>query len=347
MSARATPDDELRRCLRAIEDADGNLTHAAQALGISRQTLQSRYRVAQARGLKAKEPFTIAPLPDENLSAEELIERRKIQFAKKHAAEQARKLIPIKINLDGPIGVCHFGDPHVDDDGTDIARLERDVKLVNETEGLFGANVGDLQNNWVGRLARLYAEQSTSASESWILAEWLIRAIPWLYIIAGNHDMWSGSGDPAKWISAHAGTVYEEWGVRAELQFPNGKKVRINARHDFSGHSMWNPVHGPMKAIQAGWRDHLLTAGHKHTSFYAGPLKDPATGLLSHALRPAGYKIYDRYAKEKGLPDQNAFPSSVTIIDPRFDDDDTRLITVIHDVEYAADVLGFLRKKHG
>ena len=55
-----------------------------------------------------------------------------------------------------------------------------------------------------------------------------------------------------------------------------------------------------------GWRDHVLTAGHTHVSGYQ-VLKDPSTGLISHAIRIASYKEMDRYAEEKGLPDQNIF----------------------------------------
>ena len=69
---------------------------------------------------------------------------------------------------------------------------------------------------------------------------------------------------------------------------------------------MWNTAHGLSKAIQMGWRDHVLTAGHTHVSGYQ-VLKDPATGLVSHALRIASYKEIDRYAEQKGLPDQNIF----------------------------------------
>jgi hypothetical protein len=99
-----------------------------------------------------------------------------------------------------------------------------------------------------------------------------------------------------------------------------------------------------MKAIQGGWRDHILTCGHLHTSA-CGVLKDPSTGLISHALRVAGYKRWDSYATELGLPDQCISPSVVTIIDPRHDDDDPRLITVLLDTETAADYLTFLRSK--
>lgn len=339
-------DDEVLQAAVDSVAIYGNLSAAARETNIPRATLQHRVRLAERRGITAEyRQFEIDDLPSEGLPTEELIEQRKRKFERKRRAETARKLVPIRIKIDGPIGICHFGDPHVDDDGTDLELLEKHLNAVRNTNGLFAANLGDLQNNWIGRLARLYAEQSTSAKEAWQLTEWLVESVDWLYIIGGNHDLWSGEGDPLKWISAHAGTIYEPWGVRAELKFPNGKSVIINARHDFAGHSMWNPVHGPGKAVQMGWRDHILTCGHKHVSFGAGPYKCPATGLLSYAIRCAGYKTFDRYAKEKGLPDQNAFASAVTIIKPEYDDDDPRLISVHYDVEEGAEYLTWLRNR--
>lgn len=142
----------------------------------------------------------------------------------------------------------------------------------------------------------------------------------------------------------HQQGVYEYHGARLNLNFPNGKQVRINARHDFRGHSMWNPSHGVAKAAQMGWRDHILTCGHKHVSGYQ-PLKCPATGLISHAMRVAGYKQYDYYGqREMGLPDQNISPAFTTIIDPQYDDDDPRLISVKFDVQDAADYLTYRRR---
>ena len=106
----------------------------------------------------------------------------------------------------------------------------------------------------------------------------------------------------------------------------------------------WNTAHGPAKAARIGWRDHILSCGHTHVSGYQ-VLKDPSSGLISHALRVASYKLHDRYAVESGLPDQNIFMCPVTIIDPSRDDDDPRLITTIFDPETGADFLKFLRKR--
>ena len=173
------------------------------------------------------------------------------------------------------------------------------------------------------------------------MTEWVVRSVPWLYLLAGNHGAWSGAGDPLQWLASHAG-VFEKWGARLNLCFPNGKQVRVNARHDFVGHSQWNTAHGVMKAAQMGWRDHILTCGHLHISGY-GIVKDPSTGLLSHAIRVAGYKTCDEYAVEKGLPNQSVSPSVTTIIDPRFADDDPRLITIFWSTEEAASYLTWKR----
>lgn len=351
---------KARNALDTIRAHGCNVVEAAGATGINPKTLSSQkltikikyphladeYRDVYDRDqLAAPKPFTVQPLPDPEMPVADLIALRKKQFARRMDAHKARKLIPVEVTIDGPVGIAHFGDPHIDDDGCDIGALERDVETVNKTEGMFGANLGDIQNNWIGRLAHLYAHQGTTANQAWMLVEWLLQSCEWLYLVGGNHDAWSGAGDPLKWIMGSQAGVYEAWGVRLELRFPNGKNVRVNARHDFTGHSMWNPNHGPMKAAQAGWRDHILTCGHKHVSFITGPLKDPSNGLLSWAIRCAGYKVIDGYATEKGLPDQNAFATAVTIIDPRYDDDDPRLVTVLPGVEEGADYLRFKRKR--
>lgn len=329
----------------------GSSTLAAAALSISRSTFDSRYRSALAAGYRAHaEPqrdFEHAPIPSERVPVDELVERRKSQFAQKARHEEATKLRAVKVNLDGPIGILHFGDPHVDDDGTDIAALERHTDLVNKTEGLFAANVGDTTNNWVGRLARLYGEQSTSAVEAWDLAEWFIGRCEWLYMISGNHDAWSGAGDPIRWMKGKdrrgKATPYASE-VRLALRFPNGAEIRVNARHDFAGSSIYNPAHGAMKALTWGVRDHIAVCGHKHVSGY-GVVKDPDTGIACHAIQVASYKKFDRYAKERGFRDQTLSPCALTTINPALAPTDPDLVKVFWTPEEGADYLRFLRRR--
>ena len=287
-------------------------------------------------------PFEVENKLPESMPIEELIEFRKKQYNIKLSSAESRKLINIDIKLDGAIGICHFGDPHIDDDGTNIAEIYSLCNLINKTEGLFGGNLGDIQNNWVGRLAVLYGQQSTSAKESWRLTEHFVNSVNWLYLVAGNHDVWSGEGDPLDFLMRDHKGVYEKWGARMNLKFPKGRNIRVNARHFFKGNSMWNSAHGVAKAAQMGGKDHILTCGHTHVSGYQ-VLKDPASGLISHALQVASFKIMDNYADKLGLDDKNIFNAPVTIIDPQYADDDNRLITTIFNPYEAAEFLKWKR----
>jgi len=305
-------------------------------------TLKRHVHEARERGI-GHPGFEAPVLPSPDEPVESLIERRCADYKRRAAAEKARRLIPITIKTPGPIGIAHLGDPHVDDDGTNWPLLRSHVEICQQTEGLFAANVGDLSNNWVGRLARLYADQATTARQGWQLVEWLLRAVPWLYLVKGNHDLWSGAGDPVDWIMRGAPGVVDPYGARLALRFANGREVRVNARHDFRGHSQWNAAHGPAKAAQMGWRDHILTCGDKHVSGY-NMLKDPASGLVSHAIRVGTYKMIDNYAKAGNFPDQNFSPCAVTIIDPEAEDE-VDLVTVFWSLKRAASYLTWLRQE--
>jgi hypothetical protein len=331
----------------------GSARAAAKALGVNKKTVLLRVRnhslpvtipKKSERFEPLSKPYEVASLPEDDIPIEQLVELRKRQFRHKRDYEEASKLIPVQVKLRGPIGLLHFGDPHVDDDGTDIEALERHTDLCRVTEGMFACNVGDTTNNWVGRLAKLYAEQSTSASQAWKLAEWFIKRCDWLYMIAGNHDAWSGSADPIKWIAKQQGTLYKSSEARLELNFPCGKKVRVNARHDFAGSSIWNPAHGPMKAAMLGSRDHIFVAGHKHESAYS-VIKDPQHGITMHAIKVASYKIYDRYAKERGFRDNALSPCVVTVINPNLPETHPDMVKVFWEPEVAAEYLTWLRAR--
>ncbi len=354
------PDALVREAYDAWIKSGKIFRDAARLLKVDDKTVRHRVEIAADRfGLpldrsdamtagygrqRKKDEFQTPQLPDDDMPVEDLISHMKKRFEKKRAYEEARKLIPVKINIEGPIGILHFGDPHVDDDGTDIGALERHKELCNTVEGLFAANVGDVTNNWVGRLAPLYAEQGTSKKQAWKLAEWLISGTHWLYLIGGNHDAWSGAGDPLKWIAKQADSLYESSEVRLALNFPNGASVRINARHDFSGSSQWNPAHGPMKSVFHGVRDHIAICGHKHKSGY-GLIKAPDSGITCHAIQVASYKLYDRYARDHGFRDQTLGPCAVTVIDPSLPDTHPDLVKVFWDADTGAEYLTWKRAK--
>jgi hypothetical protein len=272
------------------------------------------------RKIKALLPFLdkfeTPALPHRTRQIDELIQDKLKESERVIAADEARELIPVKINIDGPFGLLVFGDPHVDDPGCDFALLKSHIELAQKHDHILAGNIGDLANNWVGRLARLYADQSVTAREGWTLVEWMVKSVNWLFIIAGNHDCWTGSGDPVAWFSKQSGSMYEEHGVRLELHHPgSGIKTRIHARHDFPGHSIWNNMHGPKRELVAGFRDHILIAGHRHIGGDEGTVSPD--GTCAQLVRVSGYKRADAYARQLGLKKMPIHPAALIIIDPR------------------------------
>ena len=335
-----------------LGDANGwNIAAMARAAGkasggggFGRRVRRLRDELGRGPSLEMDAP----PSPD--LSVEEIIALRKRRFELQHDNAEARKLIAVTVRDRGllPIGILHHGDPHLDSPGSDLDLLLRHAGLIRETEGLWASSVGDLRDNWIGRLAHLWEQQGMTGSESWKLAEhWIKNEIgpaKWLYLVAGNHDLWTGSGDPLAWISAQSGALYQSSEVRIALKFKGAADVRVNCRHDFAGHSQWNSAHGPLKAVMMGVRDHIAICGHRHVSGY-NITKDPETGILCHAIRVATYKRFDRYAQEHGFRDQNVSPCALTTIDPRLPPTHPDLVKLWHDPEEGVAVLKWSRAR--
>lgn len=363
MATRSFTDAEM---VSALRQTNGSRVKAAEILGITPRGLLDRIRSAKAHGVvvpdappptqmsspqqpsqaqQTASPLVFPTLPDGKVNIRELIDRRKAEFERKNARAEAYKLVSVKVRTDQPIGVVLLGDPHVDDPGTDLGLLERDLSVIAATDGLYAGCIGDLHNNWVGRLARLYEHQETTSAQAWQLVEWLVQTVgqDWLFMVSGNHDNWSGSGDPLRWIQRQAHVkLTGDHTVRLGLRFPNGREIRIAARHDWPGNSMWNPSHGQLRAANLTHHDHIIVSGHKHTGGYQ-MIKVPASGLVSHCIQLGSYKIHDSYADELGLPPRMISPSTTAIIDPA--GNDISAVRIEHDIEAAADYLTWLRAK--
>ena len=68
-------------------------------------------------------PFTVDNRDPDMIPIEDIISFRTKQYSQKLKSKETKKLVNIKIHADGPIGIAHFGDPHVDDDGTDLSQI--------------------------------------------------------------------------------------------------------------------------------------------------------------------------------------------------------------------------------
>ena len=288
----------------------GNAMDVAHRLGISKSAVNRRLQKYEENKTK----FTSPRLPSKSRDIDQLIKDRIEESRRAKHADDARDLVRIPVHIDGPFGLLILGDPHVDDAGCDFELLAAHRQIIMDHPYIMGASVGDYQNGWIGRLGALYGEQQVTSKEAWKLVDWLVSPISWLFLIAGNHDLWAGSGDPLEWIAAQQGSLYEPHGMRIELLHPCGAKTRIHARHDFPGTSIYSQLHGPRREAIMGFRDDLIICGHKHTG--AAETFVTPDGNVCQIVRVSGYKVADSYAKQLGLKKHNIFPGALIIVDP-------------------------------
>lgn len=282
--------------------------------------------------------------PDD-VPIEELIESRKQRYEQIDRRKRKRHTQTVKVNLRGPIAVVHFGDPHVDDDSCNWHELLRNVETVSRTPGMFAANIGDVTNNWVGRLMKCYAHQTTTLDDAVRLAHWLFHSVPWLYFVLGNHDKWNQGAQLLKYLTQGAKiAVMAANTARVNLEFPEGDPIRIVARHDFKGSSIWNLAHGPMRESKLNnWGD-IYVQGHRHS--WVSHHEEGTDGKPRWSIMVRGFKQYDSYAEELGFYEHKHGSSCTTILDPTHKVP-TERIKVVWDVEEAADILRWKRQKYG
>lgn len=315
--------DELAlEAVAAVRD-HGGFVPAARALGVPEGTLRHRVRIAEMRELTVEggEPeYEVPVIVSDKPSIEALIEHKREEFRRRHLAQQSRRWMEYRVKIDGPFALAFFGDPHLDDGGCNWPLLERDIALVRDTPGMYAVGLGDYTNNWSGKLQRLYANQETTRSQGWMLAEWFFghqkpsgQSIWWL-LIKGNHDLWSGSADPLDWMARGAAPL-EDWQARF-VAVSGDRRWPLHVAHDFKGHSMWNPAHGPMRKGAFDGQAVAYICGDKHNWICTEMESQERPGYVHWAIRARGYKWIDAYADRHGYGSQDYGASIAMVFDP-------------------------------
>lgn len=324
-----------RRIQREFPDISEKLARTvaniAREHGYDHPTIERAFNDGNGRGILEA---VNGPSGEEDI--EELVARRCNAF--RRLDDSVKDELEIKVKDNKPIGVLMFGDPHLDDDGTNLPLIAEHRRLVIETEGLYGGCIGDVLNNWIGGLAKLYGSQGTSESEAWRLAEWYFSEVPWLFLVMGNHDRWGQGGNVLKRIAqGNVIAATHEQEIKIKLTNPTwGHDFRIWARHDFKGSSQYQAVQGMLRAAKTRqYPADLYVAGHTHDAgVYSEPRED---GRYFTALRLGSYKTHDDYALEHGFPKKRGGEAALLILDG-----DRHLVTF--DIAAGIDYLKAIRK---
>lgn len=277
----------------------------SQNLGDIRKQLQ---RLGAVCDLEGRWAFPVVE------QEESLLERRKKAFARTHRKHLQDSHRTVDMGTE-PYCIVHMGDPHLDDDGTDIAAIEKDLAIIASTPRMYAGCVGDITNNWVGRLQAEYAKQSSTLSEAWQLSEWYFSSAEFLYICIGNHSAWNQGDIPLQLLLKQVGAPRA--GIDEQLVLDHGPDVeplKIHIRHDFPGQSQWNPVHGHMKAAYDGDDADILVSGHRHRSGNGTSVR--RDGSTAMCIQVGSYKVIDDYAIERGFRKHQITPVACTLVQP-------------------------------
>ena len=244
-----------------------------------------------------------------------------------------------------PFAIWCIGDPHLDNDGCNILELMQQMKIVKSSKNqIFAGCVGDLNDNWIGRLGILYQNTSITAEDGWRLSKWFLSQLDWLFFVGGNHDAWANRAgiNPLQWLCQLSDVrAYGEDEVRVEIQWLGNseiEEIRIQCRHDHKGRSWFHPSHGPHKEGILDGKGHIFISGHIHSWAYLQT--EQRHGRITHAIRVKGYKQIDSYAKKNQFYTQKHGSSCLIVIDP-IDPTPSR-IQVFWDIQKGSDYLDFL-----
>lgn len=288
--------------------------------------------------------FDPPPIPADDIPVEQLIDQLAERFERRAENAAAKRWMRFALHDAGPYVLAFVGDPHLDDNGCNWPLLKRDVELMRRPH-VHGIMLGDVTNNWSGKLQRLYAHQDVSRDRAWKLAEWFWQAVPWLLLVKGNHDIWSqshGQGDPLDWM-ARGSAALEDWQARIEVA-AGEHTLRVWASHDFKGSSLYNPLHGPMRAqrFSAGEAD-ILAAGHQHHwELFSGEDADK-TSRPHWLVRARGYKYLDPHADRHQYASQQHGATIAAVIDPSRDG--PAAVQCYADLAEAVEILEFKRQR--
>jgi hypothetical protein len=103
-------------------------------------------------------------------------------------------------------------------------------------------------------------------------------------------------------------------------------------------------MHGPKRELVAGFRDHLIVAGHRHIGGDEGTVSPD--GICAQLVRVSGYKKADTYATALGLKKMPMHPAALAIIDPREKDSSRARVWCAPTVELGVKLLDAMRQEY-
>jgi hypothetical protein len=211
-----------------------------------------------------------------------------------------------------PICLVFMADLHLGSEGVDYDRIDRDIKTILSTPGMYVVLMGDMLDNFIiGKLKQIRLGTSFSVSEEWALVKRVLRLLaPKILVsVSGNHDLWTYALTNIDYLEdvhkrINPNILYSKYQHNVDVHV--GKTVySLKVRHTWKGYSQYNPTHGIEHASKFNKGDHfdIGVMAHTHVSGLYRAFNNG--GFTGHAVCCGSYKFDDSYARRLGLAQPN------------------------------------------
>jgi hypothetical protein len=217
----------------------------------------------------------------------------------------------------GPIALFFVGDQHFGNAGTDVERAYAEQEIIMDTPGAIVWQMGDPVDNFIiGRLMVENMKPSLPVFEQWALAKDYLEGFEdkMVAVVGGNHDAWtlkvSGIDYRREICPDHA--LYDGDEIKASV-WVGDHEFRVWSRHQWSGHSKYNPTHGQENAARFDDPNFDIYVGahtHRGSMFREFIHK----GERKAAIQTGTYKVEDDYALERGFSRNDASTACALIL---------------------------------
>lgn len=315
---------------------------AARALGCDPANVSRRLMTAVLAGDERVDASKVLKVKTKESDVMELIKARAeldMRNERKVSKGDWRKPTVVSRAGEGPMILGLFGDPHLDNSGTDLELFEDALYRLDDKERVFGACVGDFFDNWPRVLGHLYAESGDPAP-AWTLFQHWMKEKPFLFSVTGNHDQFaSGTANFLDEFMRGRGSLLRRSGGTFYLPLGGGKPISIAMRHIWQGNSQYSEAHPLKRAAAFGHtQEDLVVGGHTHKGEIRQHVR-PADGFVSKLVQVSSFKVIDNFANDRGFVSAKTPPIVWCVLDAREPDTSHSRVQPFYSFETAKAVL--------
>jgi hypothetical protein len=301
-------------CVSYEEAVAKGFTRTPASFSALRKTETSKQRVA---AIQEEVLPDAVPLPNRNgVTMDAFYQATKAATALQALRNDRIRTVEVEVPGDNWVGVAFVGDVHIGG-LIDYDLLERDLRLIEEVDGLYAVGMGDYGNFFhsTGKLAHAANHDTVpdSTDQLDLCAHVLSFNSKWLALGEGNHDGWAGS----RGIERLAKDLNTEYFSQAGCAF----KIKVGSqryisylKHTWRGHSNINTSNESRRfwAEFPEWEnaDFTVLAHFHQPDTHTVEKKGQSVGHL----RGGTYKLVDDYAAKGGY--EPAYGPSLVLLNP-------------------------------